>query len=360
MHPEDMMTTSTYSTKETLGRALPGAVVLQNRLTFGPCAVESLAADGITFLGGPAAGLVPGEVSVVLAVADGGLMKLDGVFRRADVASGKSPHWHVAFQHPSPDIEDSIQQILVEQIERARVPLVVALDGCRLGQTRLRRDLCRLGRDIVFFDSAREALAFMDDAPDRFSSIVVDIAFLRTHGPEVISLLHDRWPDKPCLLACNRDAASEEEIRRLRPVVDGILEMPWTETSLETLFGIPMPESAIPPRRILFVDDEPAVLQGLQRRMRKYLVGCEAVWSTSGQDALTEFRARPFDVIVTDLRMPDMDGATLLRRVKESSPWTRRIVLSGYDLTDSAGVADAVLHKPCPTEVLRDAVWGAS
>jgi len=92
--------------------------------------------------------------------------------------------------------------------------------------------------------------------------------------------------------------------------------------------------------------------------MRKHLVGCEAIWATSGQVALAEFRAHPFDVVVSDLRMPGMDGVALLRQIKEAAPTARRIVLSGYELPDSAGVADCVLHKPCPTEILREAVWG--
>jgi CheY-like chemotaxis protein len=354
-----MMAISPDSTSAVGRKALTSAVVLQNGRAFGPCAVESLAADQIAFFGGPAAGLVPGEVAVVMAFADGRLMRLAGSFRHTDVASGKSRHWHVVFQHPSPDVEDSFQQMIVEQFERARVPLIVALDGGRLAPTRLRRDLCQLGRDILFFDNALEALWFMDDSPDRFSTIVVDLGFVKANGAEVLSFLRDKWPGKRCLLACNRAVVSKEEVQALRPVVHGILSLPWTQTTLETSFGILPAESSAVPRRVLFVDDEPAVLEALQHRMRKYLVGCEAVWATSGQVALAEFRARPFDVVVTDLRMPGMDGATLLRQVMQSAPGTRRIVLSGYDLTDPAGVADYVLHKPCPTEMLRDAVWGA-
>ena len=353
------MTMSTYTNRAIGRKALASAVVLQNHRAFGPCAVGSLAADGITFLGNPVADLTPGEVTVVLTAPEGRLMKLQGFFRKTDVASEGSSRWHVAFRHSSPDVEDSIQELIVEQLERARVPLIVALDCGRLSQTRLRRDLCRLGRDIVFFDNALEALWFMDDSPDGFSTILVDSSFLRANGPEVLSFLRDRWRDKRCLLVCNRAVVSNDEIEALRSSVHGILDVPWTQTCLETSLGILPVGPSAPLHRILFVDDEPAVLQALQQRMRKYLVGCEAIWATSGQVALAEFQAHPFDVVVSDLRMPGMDGVTLLRQIKESAPAARRIVLSGYELPNSAGVADCILHKPCPTEILCDAVWGA-
>jgi hypothetical protein len=59
---------STYTNRAIGRKALAGAVVLQNHRAFGPCAVGSLAADGITFLGNPVTGLTPGEVTVVLSV----------------------------------------------------------------------------------------------------------------------------------------------------------------------------------------------------------------------------------------------------------------------------------------------------
>lgn len=338
---------------------MASAVVLQNHRAFGPYAVGSLAADGITFLGNPVAHLTPGEVTVILTVPEGHLMKLQGFFRNTEVASEGTSCWRVAFRHSSPDVEDSFQKLIAEQLERSSVPLIVALDCGRLSQTRLRRDLCRLGRDIVFFDNPLEALWFMDDSPDGFSTILVDFSFLRANGPQVLSFLRDTWRDKRCLLVCNRAVVSNDEIQALRSSVHGTLEMPWTQTSLETSLGILPAGPSAPVHRILFVDDEPALLQALQKRMRKYLVGCEALWATSGQVALAEFRAHPFDVVVSDLRMPGMDGVTLLRQIKESAPAARRIVLSGYELPDSAGVADCILHKPCPAEILRDAVWGA-
>src|SRR6202012_3093545 len=61
-------------------------------------------------------------------------------------------------------------------------------------------------------------------------------------------------------------------------------------------------------KRILFVDDEPRVLEGLQDLLERYRSKWEMVFAGNGEASLAEFKKSPFDVIVTDLRMPSMDG----------------------------------------------------
>ena len=65
-------------------------------------------------------------------------------------------------------------------------------------------------------------------------------------------------------------------------------------------------------RRILFVDDEPMVLKGLQRALRKMRAEWEMTFTSSSKEALDILGSGSFDVIVSDLRMPDMDGVQLL------------------------------------------------
>src|SRR5208337_5359055 len=82
-------------------------------------------------------------------------------------------------------------------------------------------------------------------------------------------------------------------------------------------------------KRILFVDDEQSVLDGLEDLLVRYRHRWEMVFVTGAAAALDQMRKKPFDVIVTDIRMPGMDGAALLRLVSEKYPGTVRIVLSG-------------------------------
>lgn len=79
---------------------------------------------------------------------------------------------------------------------------------------------------------------------------------------------------------------------------------------------------------VLFVDDEENILNSLRRGLidEEY----ECIFASSGKDALEVIRKREVSVIVTDMRMPEMDGLTLLKEVKKISPDTIKIVLSGY------------------------------
>jgi len=83
-------------------------------------------------------------------------------------------------------------------------------------------------------------------------------------------------------------------------------------------------------KRILFVDDEPNVLEGLQRMLRGMRHEWEMHFAESGQDALDRLSKQPFDVVISDMRMPGMDGAQLLTEVMRRYPQIVRIILSGY------------------------------
>ena len=82
--------------------------------------------------------------------------------------------------------------------------------------------------------------------------------------------------------------------------------------------------------RILFVDDEQNVLLGIRRATRSMRHEWEMSFVESGAAALEHFAANDVDVLVTDMRMPGMDGAELLQSVKDRYPGTARIILSGH------------------------------
>ena len=113
-------------------------------------------------------------------------------------------------------------------------------------------------------------------------------------------------------------------------------------------------------KRILFVDDEPRILQGLQRMLRPDSQRWETVFVESGPEALARLDAQAFDVIVSDMRMPGMDGPTLLGHVRERHPEVVRLVLSGHFEMQAAlravPVAHQFLAKPCSPQQLRAAI----
>ena len=84
-------------------------------------------------------------------------------------------------------------------------------------------------------------------------------------------------------------------------------------------------------RRVLFVDDEQGVLDGLRNVLRGQRGEWDMVFVLSGAAALVEIDRQEFDVVVSDMRMPDVDGAMLLGAIKEECPATVRIMLSAID-----------------------------
>jgi HD-like signal output (HDOD) protein len=110
-------------------------------------------------------------------------------------------------------------------------------------------------------------------------------------------------------------------------------------------------------RRILFVDDEPMVLKGLQRTLRKMRDEWEMTFASSSKEALDILGAEPYDVIVSDLRMPEMDGTQLLAEVKSKHPEVVRIILSGQVEQEatfkSVQLAHQSLSKPCDADILK-------
>lgn len=118
------------------------------------------------------------------------------------------------------------------------------------------------------------------------------------------------------------------------------------------------------PLRVMFVDDEPHVLSGLERLLRPQ----RAVWSMrfcdGGAAALAALEQAPADVVISDMRMPHMTGGQLLAEVMQRWPATMRVILSGQADLDmihqTIGPAHQFLRKPCESGMLQgmiERIW---
>lgn len=116
-------------------------------------------------------------------------------------------------------------------------------------------------------------------------------------------------------------------------------------------------------RQILFVDDEPRVLISIRRMLHGMRKEWDMQFAESGPDALSMLTKEPFDIIVTDIRMPGMDGAQLLSEVKKAYPNMVRFVLSGQSdkelILQSVRHAHQYLSKPCDAEILKSKICRA-
>jgi HD-like signal output (HDOD) protein len=112
--------------------------------------------------------------------------------------------------------------------------------------------------------------------------------------------------------------------------------------------------------RIVFVDDEINILEGMRRAFHSMRAEWSMEFLPSGTAALESLANIPADVIVSDMRMPGMDGWQLLAEVKKLYPQTVRLVLSGQaDATSvmrAVGTAQRYLAKPCASEAVKAAI----
>lgn len=116
-------------------------------------------------------------------------------------------------------------------------------------------------------------------------------------------------------------------------------------------------------RHVLFVDDEVNVLHGLRRMLRHMRDQWEMTFTEGAHAALEALEICRYDVIVSDMRMPGMDGAQLLRDVKARYPHMVRMILSGQSeqekILRAIGPTHRYLSKPCDPDLLRTTIEAA-
>lgn len=122
-----------------------------------------------------------------------------------------------------------------------------------------------------------------------------------------------------------------------------------------------LPVTASPGTRkpaVLFVDDEPRILDGIRRSLRSRRHDWDMHFKPDGAAAIEHLAQAPCDVVVSDMRMPGMDGAQLLAQVSARHPAAARVVLSGHSEQEAGLRASVVGHrflsKPCDGEALTN------
>ncbi len=116
--------------------------------------------------------------------------------------------------------------------------------------------------------------------------------------------------------------------------------------------------------RIFFVDDDPMLLASTRRQLRRKLADCELLFFEKATDALEAMASAPAQVVLSDLRMPEMDGAEFLAKVAEQYPETIRLAWTGQSEIDQLNqvfeTAHQIFSKPCPTDSLLEKVTNAT
>ena len=116
--------------------------------------------------------------------------------------------------------------------------------------------------------------------------------------------------------------------------------------------------------KVLVVDDEESILKGIRLNLGRIF---DITLANGPQEALQIFKdGMSFDVVVSDMRMPGMDGATMLRKIKETYPQVMTILLTGHADFEfggsqalQSGMLFRILNKPCPPQKLSATIKAA-
>ena len=118
------------------------------------------------------------------------------------------------------------------------------------------------------------------------------------------------------------------------------------------------------PLSVLIVDDDPALLQALPQALRLRMGGVTVETADSAAAALDRIAARDYDAIVTDIKMPGMDGLALLAEIRTRRPDTPTLIITGHGENDlvvgalRSGACDFI-HKPIDRDYLVTALQRA-
>ena len=112
--------------------------------------------------------------------------------------------------------------------------------------------------------------------------------------------------------------------------------------------------------RILFVDDEPNILSSMKRMLRGLRKTTTMDFVEGGRAALDAMEVEPYDMVISDMRMPGMDGAELLSQIRTRWPYTLRIMLTGQadnaSLLRTVNVVHSFLLKPCEQDEIKECI----
>ena len=116
--------------------------------------------------------------------------------------------------------------------------------------------------------------------------------------------------------------------------------------------------------RILFVDDEQRILKGLERMLKPLSKNYAIDFASSADEALEKIKNNPIDIICSDMKMPNKDGADLLKEIQALAPSTIRLILSGQaeenHILKALPFVHQYLPKPCEANSLKSVIENIS
>lgn len=183
--------------------------------------------------------------------------------------------------------------------------------------------------------------------------VITDIMMPIKSGVDLIELIKERYPQVP-VLAISGKGVPQQSV--FDAGADGFLTKPFRIGVVEELiektllrYDIAKAQKVTRQKKILVVDDEPAIVSTLKDSLEA--LGYQSAGAGNGKEALQLINKDAFDLVITDIRMPEKSGIDLLHQLKESHPELPVVIITGYPLAyppDKAMKegADGYIAKP--------------
>ena len=164
--------------------------------------------------------------------------------------------------------------------------------------------------------------------------VITDIMMPVKSGVDLIKLIKEQYPQVP-VLAISGKGVPQQSV--FDAGADGFLTKPFRIGVVEELiektllrYDIAKAQKVTRQKKILVVDDEPAIVSTLKDSLEA--LGYQSVGASNGKEALQLVDKDAFDLVITDIRMPEKSGIDLLHQLKERHPELPVVIITGYPL----------------------------
>jgi CheY-like chemotaxis protein len=228
---------------------------------------------------------------------------------------------------------------------------ILVVDDEKLIRSLLGDTLGALGYSTITVEDYNSAVKVLEK--QEVDVVITDILLPDQLGYDLIKLVKSEYPGIP-ILAISGKPISKKDV--IEAGADGFLSKPFRIGVVEDLiqttllrYDIRGAKSLPKRKRILVVDDEPDVISTLIESLE--VLGYSADGAGNGIEALEALAKKPFDLVITDIRMPQKNGIDLLKDIKVAYPATPVVIITGYPLAyppDQAICegADGYIAKP--------------
>lgn len=266
----------------------------------------------------------------------------------------------------------SMQTDLVnERIEKQtkRTPRILVVDDDDRIRTLLVDTLSALGYSTLSAKNGEEALSLLPT--EKFDLVITDVRMPKVNGFTLLKNIKNQNPLIPVLIITGYNFAYAKE-QALECGADGFLAKPFRISKIEELIqnalgikAVNNKEKLYRLKKILVVDDD----DELRNMLMEVLSSLDyfPIGVGDGDQAINQLKIQDFDLVISDIRMPNMDGLTLLKSIKHTSPELPVVMITGFPSTCPVQKAmqegaDGYLAKPFRIEkideLMRDLLYG--